>query len=155
MSTLADRHLDVQDLVAAALTTAVGAAATVTRDYIAEDQLDDLSGRLVLVFGPEDGARQAEVLNRSEVVNGFKVSVRCYERYTDAGRPTKAWVDARVSFVDTLYTALDYVTEGSLLSGTLWTETLEITDVANLEAVDELKLFFAEIEAEFREIANG
>ena len=157
MATLADRHYEAADGAAALITAAWAPAEPdgVTRDEVAEETYATMEGRQVFVFLTEAGAAEVERLNRGEVVNGFKISVRCYEKYTDPGRPTAAWMDERRTWLDTIYTALDKSTEGQRMLTTLWTQTLEITDVTDAEAVAELNLFVASIEVEFREVASG
>lgn len=159
MATLGTRYLVVLDGIAAAISTAWQPADpdSVVRDDIQEETLATMEGRRACVFEPkgEKGCFEAERANRGEVINGFKASLRLYEKFTDPGRPTKAWLDVRKQWVDTIYNAIDKVTPGDYLLSSLWTHSLEITELADEDAVNSNKLFFCEMEVEFREIAAG
>ena len=160
MATLAARLLEVNDGAAAAILaawTTIGVSDSVTRDYVSEEIMASMTGRKVLVSPPidDDEPAKSERYNRGEVLNSYKVRVEIYEKYTTAGRPTKAWLDTRVQFVDTVYTAMDLITPGALLIGALWCEAMEKTYIADVEAVDKHKMFFAVIDATYQEIVNG
>jgi hypothetical protein len=156
VATLADRHLDVQDGARTAVVAVWQPALPdeAIRDHLRHEDFATMTGRKVFIYGPENGANEVEAINRVEVINGFKVNLEIFEKFEEAGRPPKAWVDERVSFVDTVYTAIDKV-HGSYLIDQMWTETLTIVEMTNLRAVEQLKFFAASIEVEFREIATG
>ncbi len=160
MATLANRLIEVCDGVATAISAAWVPITpdAVTRDYVTEVVSATLTGRQVFVAPPIDDdepARQVQKLNRAEVINGFKVRVEIYEKYTLPGRPTKAWIDARVAFVDTVYTALDLITPGAYLLDSLWCEEMTKVYIADVEAIDLRKMFFAVIDADFHELVEG
>jgi hypothetical protein len=58
-----------------------------------------------------------------------------------------------VTFLDTVLGALDVTAAASLLLGSLWCETIEVADAANLDELMVRKLFWAEIEVAYREHA--
>lgn len=157
MPTLADRHKDVSDAAAGLIVTAwdPGGNDEVVRDYVNQSSLATFIGRKVFVFPLEDGAFQVQRENRSEVLNAFKVQFEILERFTQPGTPTQEWLDERVDFIDLVYSAVDLILPTNRLLGSLWTETLTITQKADLRSVTENKLFFASIEAEFDEIISG
>jgi len=160
MATLATRLIEVCDGVAAAISAAWSPIApnAVTRDYVTEEIFASMTGRKVFVSPPIDDdepAREVQRPSRSEVINGFKVRIEIYEKYTAAGRPTKAWLDTRVQFVDTVYTAIDLITPGAYLLSALWTETIEKVSIADMQAVDKNKIFFAVLDFDFQELVAG
>ncbi len=157
MSTLAARQTAACTGAAALITSAWSPTAPneVIRDYVDEEVLKSITGRKVFLFPTEAGAKTIERANRGELINEHLISIRVFEKFTDPGRPTQSWIDARVSFLDTIYSALDTILPGAYLLGSLWCQTLEITDVADVEAVDANKLFFASIEGSYREIVAG
>jgi hypothetical protein len=160
VATLAARLIEVCDGAAAAINTAWVPVLpnAITRDYAAELQTVAVSGRQVFVSPPIDDdepARQIQKISRSEVINGFKVRVEIYEKYTLPGMPPKAWLDTRVQFVDTIYTALDLITPGAYLLSSLWCEEMAKVYIADAEAVFRDKMFFAAIDADFHELVEG
>jgi hypothetical protein len=157
MPTLGARHTAVADGLVDAITAAWQPAEPdeVNRVETVDEILKGLGGRKVGVLLTEAGAREVERLSRGEVVNGFKLSLRLYEKFAEPGPPTVEWLDARRAWLDTVYTACDKITPGAYLLGSLWCQTLELTSATDADAVDELKLFVASLEVEFREVANG
>lgn len=84
----------------------------VTREYIPDIPLtDDVAederhtGRRVYVFPA--GYEEPDFLSRAELAGKHAIAVLVVERYTGAGKPPKAWVDARVNWTgETIFRTL-------------------------------------------------
>jgi hypothetical protein len=152
---ITDRLLAVCDAAALALSTAWSPIApdAVTRDYVTEAIIASFQGRKVYV--KPNGCGRIERLDRGEVINEYRISARVLKRFTDPGAPTKAWVDAEVSWLGTnIYRPLYLEDPGNYLLGSLWTEAADIVDAVSEEQLLAEKLFWAEVEIAFREIAT-
>lgn len=150
---LGDRLVQVCEAACGAVTTAWEPAEPdeCTRDWVTEEDLATLEGRKVFVL--PGGAKTIDRLTRGSLLNEYAVSIRVIERYTDRDRPPAVWIDERVKFLDTILGALDITAAASYLLGSLWTETIEVTEVCDLTELMVRKLFYAEIEVAFREKA--
>jgi hypothetical protein len=103
---MAARVIETADAVAAAIRTAWAPIApdAATSDYGAEVILDDddpdvLTGRKVFVFATEYAA--PEFVDGASLRRTYGVGIVIVERYAAAaGTPPKAWMDARVLFVE-------------------------------------------------------
>ena len=154
MADITDRLLAVADAAAQALSdnwSPIGPDA-VHRDYLTEAAIAALTGRQVYV--KPTGCGRIERLDRAEVINEHRVSVRMLERYEPAGTPPKDWIDQRVSWIGVnLYRVLYFEDPAAYLLGSLWTESADIVDAASEQQLLEGKLFWCELEFSFREIA--
>lgn len=143
-----------------ALVTQIGTAWSPTapnaveRVYLAPigvQELSSLTGRKVYVF---PALKSDEPATRGEDLKSYTIAIVIVERYTDAGMPTRAWMDALVYFVEnTIEGAIDFDgrTLLSINSRELWTQALE-TSIYDLEMLNEKNLFYSEIEVTMQEI---
>lgn len=124
----------------------------VYRAYVFPHDLSSDTGRKV-VFFPRTFRNDAAT--RSEDENVYGVVCVVFERFTDAGPPTRSWVDARVLFVQDIVSGTnDYVHNALMdLPGTraAWTATNNV-NIYDPERLDSQKVFWSEVEFEFREI---
>jgi hypothetical protein len=116
------------------------------------DDLNNLTGRHVYVF-PANYSDQLET--RGENRFFYTLGVLVVERYTSAGFPTNAWMDALVYFVEnTVNNACDY-DRSPLTIGTreIYTEDIQTT-VYDLEKLNQKNLFWSELEVTLWEVAT-
>jgi hypothetical protein len=130
----------------------VAAPNEVLRAYVFPHNLANDTGRKVIFF---PRTFRNEAATRGEDENIYGVVCVVFERFTDAGPPTDAWVDALVLFVQNIVSdANDYV-HGALMdlpgARSAWTTTNNI-NIYDPERLDSQKVFWSEIEFEFREI---
>ena len=136
------------DLIVAALDNPTDA--TVSREYLPDVDAETITDRLVYVF--PDGYSQVETNTRSQDLDEYRVVVLTVERYESAGTPPKAWIDARVLFVQQkIYETLSDARTVRLLD-TIWPEVAEVTVAYDPEELRERKLFWSEAVFTFREL---
>lgn len=154
---MASNILTVCDALVSAIdtawTTKVADSGATSREYIAPvstAELSSLTGRKVYVI-PGDHVKSAET--RGENRWEYRVGVLVVERYISAGLPPKAWMDARVEFVETtIANACDYWRSLLGISGReVWTELLE-TKTYDVDLLNESNLFWSEVQLDLREI---
>lgn len=111
-------------------------------------------GRKVYVFR---SARVDETADRGEDQHDYVLVIWVLERFTDAGDPPEEWIDARVSWVESLFEFLGdaraerlLAAEGEPESG-LWNQAADLTTVYDVEDLTELKAFSAVITVTYRE----
>ena len=108
---MAARVLVLADLVAAKIADAwrqydpaFAAPSEVVRDWpdeigVTPDQAESLlTGRKVYVFATAFGA--PEMADRGDLLKRYQIIAQVVERYAAAGSAPRAWVDARVNFVE-------------------------------------------------------
>jgi hypothetical protein len=123
----------------------------VSSEYEPDFDIATITGRKVYVFPA--GYGQAGTVTRGEDENEYRVSVIIMERYTDEGAVPKAWLNARVLWVqNSLYVPLTDARAASIL-GESWPETGDVTTVYDLDVLRDYKVFLSEIEIAYREIA--
>lgn len=128
---------------------------TISRVYVAPVSIDDLSnltGRHIYVW-PIRYSDQPE--NRGETRYFMTLGVLIVERYTTAGFPPNAWMDALVYFVEnTVKPAVDYDGTAPLAIGSrkVYTEKVDV-DVYDAEKLNQKNLFWSELEVELWEVA--
>lgn len=128
---------------------------TVERAYRykpSDKELSSLTGRHVRVYPSQYGD---ELETRGEDRHQFRIAIVAVERYTDAGLPSNAWMDARVYWAEQkIADALDYdgrvSSSGFLTAGSmkLLTESIEVA-VYDVEYQESLHLFWSEFEIVF------
>ena len=133
----------------------VAAPDEVSREYVADVDLDSLTGRKVYVFSGSDYENGPVTRGEDEWV--YRIQAVIVERYAEgAGRPPKAWMDARVEFVQNIVSGtLDYVRELLSVGGreiTTQSNTVSVYDTAKFS---EHKCFWSEVVFEFRETMNA
>ncbi len=128
---------------------------TLARQHAYAAQVHHVSkavGRKVYVF---PASYTSDPADRGHDQYTHRVIVLTVERYEDASRPTKAWLDERVDFVwDQLFTGLDFSTDGPLKwSGrSVLTQSAGPVDVYDPGYLVSHKVFWSEVEFEFIEI---
>jgi hypothetical protein len=146
------RSTDVLDAIVTATTTAWNADITpsvvadpdeVVRDYLFRYDLAKDTGRKVIFF---PRTFQNNAATRGEDENIYGVSCVIVERFTDAGDPTKAWIDERVGFVERVVSdSNDYVHSALMnLPGTreAWTTVNNIT-IYDADRLQTQKVFWS------------
>jgi hypothetical protein len=131
--------------------TSASTSATVTRVYLAPENLATITGRKVYVFPTGYGSSQE---TREADRWTYSIWCRIIEKYTDPGEPTVAWMDDRVNWVrEHVIGALDIGNKTLAISAerTAWTTSTEaeVYDSANMENEH---LFIADVKFEFTEI---
>lgn len=120
----------------------------VSRDWPDEigvdaDQANVVQGRQVLLFAEAYSA--PELADRADLLKQYRVAWLVVERYTDPGTPTKAWVDARVDFVEAVL--FDVLRDPYLTVASTFTPDPDVpAEVGEAVAIDVLrkdKLFFS------------
>lgn len=147
------RIIEVCDEVVAYLQTTWGdAQTTITREYLPDFFTHEFTGPAVYVFPASYS--QTDIVTRASDEISNRVSVVFAEKYTDAGKPTTAWIDARVRTVEQkIYKPLgDHRTEA--ISG-LWPETAEVLSVYDYDFLQGASLFLSEVEIDLREVVEG
>ena len=155
------RVLDTADAVAQAIQTAWSGLAApdgVSREYgadviLKEDDPDTvLKGRQVYVFPTKYEA--PEFVDSSALRRTYSVGIVIVERYTDGpGWPPKAWMDARVLFVEqTIYRLLrnpDFVLSNTLVPSPEEPGTVDV--VYDLDLYMQRKAFWSVCSFTFQE----
>jgi hypothetical protein len=120
-------------------------------------ELSSLVGRKVYVF--PTNKLTVGAASRGEDSLTWTVGVLCIERYVDAAIVPAAWMDALVEWVENVVEfAVDFDgrEEANYLifdSRTLWTRSIE-TDIYDVDALGENKLFWSAIVLTFEEVAE-
>jgi hypothetical protein len=101
--------------------------------------------------------REVERLDRAEILMEYEITVDILERYTEAGLPTKAWLDARVLFVkQKVYAALNLEPPNSLITGSeVYAWTIARPLVYDLAELGYRNLFWSQVEVMYREVIAG
>lgn len=138
----------VAELIAAEL-DAAGVAAAVSREYELTYDLGRVEGLKVHVF-PET-FRTDERATRDEDYLDATVAVVLLERYSGrAPRPPRDWLDERAALVDRcVYDPLRRV-KHPLTLDRFWATRVECRAAFDPEHLDKHKVFWSEVEAEFR-----
>ena len=149
---MASNILTVADVIATRITSGLdgGDTTTVSRVYNAPTNIDTVSGRKVYVFPVGYSNSPA---NRAEDSQVYVIHVTILERYTTAGDPTNAWLDARVDFVsEHVVERCDFVRELLTFETTrrLYTISSEVT-VYDIDYLTTNKLFLSDVRFEFGE----
>lgn len=139
--------------IGTAWTTRVADNGTVARKYLAPvsvQELSSLTGRKVYVFpGPYSNSLE----NRAEDAWGYDVGIVVVERYTDAGEPLDAWMDARVLFVEEIVAAACDYPRSPLAIGSRKLRTEDITTTTyDIPLLNTSNLFWSELQVSLREI---
>lgn len=139
MATLA-RIDELCDSVAAVLTAAAGAAATVTADDDVPDvDFETITERLVFVM-PVSREDRGPVSRRADG-KAYQIGVLVVERYTDAGPMTRAWRSERTAWVDEKVVAVIGDARDRIEGA--YAERVEVTE--DREEQVERKLFWSEV----------
>ena len=128
----------------------------VERTYLTPIDLNTLTGRKVWVTPADFGDENA---SRGENLGKYTLAVIVAERHTDPGPPSRAWLDTRVAFVESLYDLLGSYgnrrASGHLSVGSParrhWTDRATAA-VYDWETLSADHVFWAELEFEFREV---
>ncbi len=119
----------------------------VVRTYLPDvTEATGFLGRRVWVAPLDYG--QADIASRAEDRNSFTVGVTVAERFTDAGRPTRAWCDTRIDFVADLWELLTAVRNPPLFPSPL-DDVIAITGEVDIafdpDLLREKKVFFSQL----------
>lgn len=145
--------------LADALVTEIAAAfagasvtADVTREYEIQYDLGKFTGLKVHVFPtayltPESATRAEDYVDAECVV----VTA---ERYTANGKPTKAWLDTRVGYVDQYIFDLVRQIEQPLVGGSFWNRRADVACVFDLKMLRQHKVFWSEVEVTYRRLRS-
>lgn len=145
------RLIEVADAVVTRITSNldVPGSATVAREYTIDVRAEDVSGRLVYVL--PGGVENQGPATRSDDFDDYKIGVVIVERYTGTAADRKAWLDARLLWVQTqIWDRLQDVRAYGLLLSSLWPQ-LSNWLAYDYELLRQKKLFWSELEITFRE----
>lgn len=159
---MAARIADVCDAVASAIDTwwqaatpAKGAADTVSRGYEPDLNVDPQSdsprpaGRAVYVFPAE--SVHAGMDNRGEDLDEHAVAVCVVEWFDGSDAPDRAWLDARMLFLDSLWRLLRNVrAEPEVVAGS-WPQAAAVTEWYDPQALRTDRAFFGSLVVSYRE----
>ncbi len=120
---------------------------------VTEKDLASLTGRKVYVF---PASYDDSPIDRGNDEWIHEIGIVVVERYADGGKPSVAWMDERVLFVEqTVRTSIDFDGREGSLGGRLTTQTAPVTDVFEVAAFHETRAFWSEIQLELREIVEA
>lgn len=122
----------------------------VVGDYQYDVMAADLTGRKVLVFAD---TADSFLSARAADGNDFGFQVWVVERFTDPGRPTRAWVDERVAFLSDLFDLLKEPRRLPYLPAApaVYPQEAAISTVYDIVELVENKLFVGTINLTLRE----
>jgi len=144
--------LEIADAVVDAIVFAWGPSSpsACERDYLYRADLDKMTGRQVRVYPLRytDSPAARGSLDGGEAINEHTIGVTVAERYTDAGKPTVAWMDERVAFAkEKIYDLLSDRLPGVSNSVTLEANVVSVYDIGIL---GDNRVFWSEMEFVFR-----
>ena len=106
-----------------------------------EPRIRSLLGRRVYLF--PDAYRQKAIIDRGIDATDYVVTVLVAEVYRGAEAvPPNAWLDERVTFVDTLYRRLQDARAG-LIGGAFTAQDGEVVSVYDQDVLDQHKTFWS------------
>lgn len=146
------RVVELADAVAAAI-AAKFPGETVVSEYVSEDDLDAITGRVVHVYpGPY---AETERLTRTEKYRDYTVEVMVRARHTAEGAAPKAWINAQMRFVQEVWEFASDEEDADLgeAIGDAVPNTTEVTVPYEPGLLREMKLFQSEFAVTFREAA--
>lgn len=144
--------LDIADAVVAAIEAAWGPTDpdSVERDYLFRADLDRMQGRQVRVYplSYTDNPASRGSVDGGESICEFGIGVTVAERCTEAGKPSREWVDERVTFAEEkVYNVLSNRLPGVSKSLTLEADAGSVYDIGIL---GQNRAFWSEFEFVFR-----
>lgn len=157
INTICDAVADAIEAWWASATPAMGAADSVVRDYqpdIGPDQPQEENsrpvGRRVYVF--PDASTHHGAATRGEDDDEHAVVVAVEEWYPEAGKPPRAWMDARVLFTESLWKVLrDARTD--VVAGSR-PESAEVTDWFDVGMLVTNRAYLGFVRVSYREFAD-